>query len=146
MSRPDSAAWLAAKKAGDETERLVADWLLSRGADVLRYEGRANADLEARWRFECKHDRMALNSGKVAIEIAYAGSPSGICTTEAAHWFVHVGDEVFMLETRVLRGLVEARPFDTVAAGDGKRAQVKLVPVADLRRIARATIRVRRTA
>lgn len=144
MNRPDSRRWTLAKRAGDETERTVAEWLLGRGADVLRPEGRAAFDLEARWRFECKHDLIAPNSGRVAVEVAYNGVPSGIMTTTAAHWFYQVGDRIFMLETGVLRALVVERPYDSVAAGDGKRATVKLVPVADIAGIARTTISARK--
>lgn len=139
--RTDSAAWLKAKSAGDESELLVARFLQSRGAEVLKICGLGRADLEARWTFEVKHDLIAPTSGRVAVEVEYVGQPSGIVTTPVRTWFYHIGDEILWLEVTALRDLLTAGDYEAREAGDGKRARVKLVPMADMRRIARTIIR-----
>lgn len=137
MNRSDSPSWLRAVAAGEPTEAMAAAWFARTGAEVLRYVGRAPADLEVRWRVECKHDLIAPRSGRVAVEVAYRGEPSGIHTSHATHWLYHVGELVFLVRTDALRELLRRGAYPTVAAGDGKLARVALVPLGDLRTLAR---------
>lgn len=131
--RPDSPDWLRAKEAGDETEELVRRWLARNGGEVLRFVGAAKADLEVRWRIECKHDLQAPTTGNVAVEVEYDRRPAGIYDTHATHWVFHVGDELVLLETPVLRSLIEARAYPLRRAGDRKAASVRLVPLTVLK-------------
>jgi len=142
MSKPDSAAWTAAKHAGDVTENYVARLLRSRGADVLKYMGASKADLEARFIIECKHDLQAPASGRVALETAYDGKPSGLHATTAGQWFIHVGNELYWVSVEKLREAALTRGYKAVQAGDRRRATVLLMPLGDLRAMSRLVVPV----
>jgi hypothetical protein len=137
FSRADSASWARCKQSGDEAERAVADWWRGKGFTVHRAVGEAGHDLRVYADIEVKHDLAATRTGNIAVEIAYGGAPSGVVTTGASWWFIVVGREGFIVRAKRLRQLAMTGKWAEKSAGDGGKARVKLVPVAEVRAIAR---------
>jgi hypothetical protein len=134
-TRPDRRAWIASKTAGDAAEQLAASVFRSLGLLVDQQRGLAPHDLTISGGLEIKNDRRAAATGNIAVETAYNGRPSGITTSTASGWAFLVGPELLLMPTRPLRELVNRGCYRRVAAGEG--ATVALVPIADIRTIAR---------
>lgn len=133
MRRPDSPQWVAAKTEGDRAALAVAEWFQGRGFAVLQTIGKASFDLQLQANVEVKHDLRAIETGNIAIEIAYNGKPSGIYQTDAVWWAYVVGSDAIITKIDVLRILVEREGNVPRKAGDGGRATIVLVKLADLR-------------
>lgn len=140
MMRSDSPEWVAAKAEGDRAELAVAHWFRQRGFDPYRTVGNVKFDLLLQASVEVKHDLRAEETGNVAVEVSYSGRPSGIMNSDAQYWAVVVGEEAFIIKTRRLRELVLGGKFREVAAGDGGKALVRLVPIERLRAVERVQI------
>jgi hypothetical protein len=134
--RQDRPAWRASKAIGDTAEILAAHFFRSIGLLVSREYGHAGHDLTISGKIEVKNDRLAMNSGYIAVEIQYRGAPSGISTSEATGWAYLVGEELMLTTTAALRELVVSGRYRMVSAGED--ARVVLVPLADIRRISRS--------
>ena len=87
---------------------------------------------------EVKRDELASDKGNVAIEFECSGEPSGIWATEA-EWWAHIlsGDKykdevVIFIRTERLKKLVKRNHTRIVFGGNGRRAKMALVPIADL--------------
>lgn len=133
-SRPDSPEWIKAQFHGNAGEMAIADWFQQRGFDVTKVLAPASGyDLLLCARAEVKTDLAALRSGNVVIEIGCAGKPSGLSITQATFWIIIVGDEAFIAPTDRLRTLIEDERFREVDGGDGCKARLVLVPLAELR-------------
>jgi hypothetical protein len=127
---------LAAKTLGDGGElRAVRAWDAIGFTAYIR-PGTNDHDLLAQATIEVKHDRQAQRTGRVAIEVAYRGRPSGLATSAASLWQLDTGAEVFIITTARLRHLANAGAFHHVQGGDGNLSDLILVPLADLRRSA----------
>lgn len=135
---PDSPTWLAGKAIGDRGELAVAEYFRRAGFDTFKTIGRADFDLLLTAAVEVKVDRKAATTGNVAVEVAYAGQPSGVMTSPATYWAFLIDDEAIIVRTEGLRAAVLARPLPEVDAGDGHKARVRLLPVKRLRTIAGA--------
>jgi hypothetical protein len=134
--RSDSPSWRAAKGDGDAGElRAVRAWARA-GFSAYLKPGPNTHDLLTLATVEVKRDRKAVHTGRVAIEVAYRGRPSGLATSVAKLWQIDTGLEVFILTTARLRELVNGGPFHHTRGGDGLRSDLILVPLADLRRSA----------
>lgn len=133
--RPDSPSWTAAKEHGDAAEHAIADWFRGRGYIVMRIIGEESFDLQLQCNIEVKHDLRARETGNVAIEVEYNGAASGIKTSQAAWWAIVVDDEAHLVKSDELLRLVMQGRHKVVAAGDGQRSRVALVPIEDLRRL-----------
>ena len=133
--RPDSQSWTASKAHGDEAELAVAEWFKSQDFDVTKTLGFDRYDLLVVMRLEVKNDLQAAKTGNIAIEVRYDGKPSGIMTTGADRYAVVVGDTAYLMRTVQLRSLISSGNFPERPAGDGKRAQVRLVPLETLRNL-----------
>jgi hypothetical protein len=131
--RPDSPSWTAADRDGRALEDRLAAYFRARGFDALRNLGDAPAfDVELRALIECKADRLAARTGRVAIETAYRGRPSGLSTTRAGFYVVEAAGSGLWIPTPALRALVEAGEFEERDGGDGGRSRLTLVPLETL--------------
>lgn len=133
MRRTDSPQWIAAKAEGDCAALAVAEWFQGRGYVVLQTIGKASFDLQLQANVEVKHDIRAIETGNVAIEIAYNDKPSGIYHTDAVWWAYVVGSDAIITKVDVLRGLVEGSGNTPRKGGDGGRSTVVLITLAELR-------------
>jgi len=132
----DRPAWTAAKNIGNEGERRVADVLRAIGLLVKQEHGPTPHDLTISGRIEVKNDRAALRTGNIAIEVQHRGRPSGVTNSSASGWAFVLGDEVLLMPTAALRDLMKSGNYRMALAGEN--AVVVLVPVVDVRRIARS--------
>ena len=135
MKRPDSSSWTTAKARGDEAELAVAEYFKARDCDVTKTLGPDGYDLLVQIRLEVKNDLRAAETGNVAVEVRWNDRPSGIITTRADRWILKVGDVGYMVRTVHLRSLIDTRNFPSVPAGDGRLAQVVLIPLDMLRNL-----------
>lgn len=133
MTRADSPQWITAKAAGDRAELAVAEWFRERGYEPYKSLGMADFDLLLQCGVEVKHDLQAMETNNVAIEVGYRGQASGIMTSTANYWAIVVGPEAFIVATVELRNLALGADVREVAAGDGRMARVRLLPVKQLR-------------
>ncbi|MBC7815331.1 MAG: hypothetical protein IAG10_00360 [Planctomycetaceae bacterium] len=133
MNYPDSPQWLAAKPRGDAAEMAVAEWFTARGYLVAKTIGAASFDLLLQAHVEVKHDRVAEQTGRVAVEIRYRGQPSGLMTTGASWWAIAIGREAMLLKTDTLRRCVLSGHYPTCFGGDRNAAELVLVPINELR-------------
>jgi hypothetical protein len=138
--RPDSAGWRAAKTAGDAGEALAAGVFRALGLVVEQHRGYAPHDLSIAGKIEVKTDRQAGMTGNVAVELSYRGAASGIMASTATGWCIIISDTLYLMPTAGLRALIERGSYRRVAAGDDGASIVALVPVGDIRRIARSII------
>jgi len=85
---------------------------------------------------EVKHDLIAVETGRVAVEVAYAGRPSGISVTQADWWIVVLSPDLFIaLSTERLRQLVKEyrrRSGHVKFGGFSGRSQLVLLPLSEL--------------
>jgi hypothetical protein len=132
MDRP---AWLSAKAIGDQGEEAVVAAFAALGLHVKRMDGLGPFDVLVRGTVESKRDRRAVETGHVAVEVGYRNRPSGIATTTASCWCVTTDHETLCLPVAELRSLIASHDYRTVPAGENGR--VVLVPLRDLRRVAR---------
>ena len=87
--------------------------------------------------FEVKLDRRAIETGNIALELAYRNKPSGINATEA-HWLTYliakdgeiVGGYTFNVE--LLKKNIKKHKFSTVYGGDSNASLLLLVPIKDI--------------
>lgn len=133
--RPDSPDWLAAKTDGDAGEMRMGEHYAALGWEVTRTIGRAAYDLLLLGRVEVKVDRIAVQSGQVAVEVSFHGQPSGILTTTAMLWTIVLEDEAIEVRVDVLRDAILRGRHREVSAGTSGAARVRLVPVDELRRL-----------
>lgn len=133
MNRPDSRECLAAKSRGDAAEMAVAEWFTARGYLVAKTLGAASFDLLLQAHVEVKHDRLAEQTGRVAVEIRHRGQPSGLVTTGASWWATVIGREAMLLKTDILRRCVLNGHYPTRFGGGSKAAELVLVPIAEIR-------------
>jgi hypothetical protein len=132
----DPSTFRADLAAGQAVEQAVGAWAIERGWTAHRSCGKVSGyDLLLQCTIEVKADRMAPSTGNVAVEFSYRGQPSGIMATSAVFWCIAVNDCGYIVRVDVLRRLAER--FSAIPAGDGKRAVVRLVPLDELKRIAR---------
>jgi hypothetical protein len=81
---------------------------------------------------EIKFEEKARETFNLALEVSSFGKPSGLTTTKAMKW-VHVVPidtqrmAVFEFETETLRSCT--KDFPTYWGGDGRRSEMKLLPV-----------------
>jgi len=127
--RTDRPGWAIAKSVGDTAERLVADLLTNLGL-VVNNVNQPGHDLEGAANFEIKNDRLAVQTGNIAIEVEYKGRPSGLSTTTAHIWCILVGPRVIMLSADALRGLIVGRS----AVNAGENARVILLQIVEVER------------
>lgn len=131
--RPDSASWVQADSAGRASEERLAAYFRARGFETLRNLGEAPGfDVELRALIECKADRLAARTGRVAIETAYNGRPSGLAVTRAGFYTVEAAGSGLWIPTVALRALVESGAFEEVNGGDGGRSRLTLIPLGTL--------------
>lgn len=130
--RPDRPEWIAAKRIGTAGEHDVADVLRQIGLVVQELQEHS-ADLEIGGRIEVKTDRVALRTGRVAVEVLYQGRPSGVRTTTANTWaFVLDNGEILLVAIGRLRDAIAILP-DRPA---GEAATIRLLPLTTLRKLA----------
>lgn len=129
VKRPDSQSWTESKRHADAAELAVAEYFKRLDCQMSKTLGLDSFDLLLQLRIEVKRDLQATKTGNVAIEVACNGKPSGIMATGADRWVIVVGTVGYMVRTVQLRALVKTENFQTVSAGDGKRAQIRLVPL-----------------
>lgn len=86
---------------------------------------------------EVKSNRPGLckRTGNAAIETSYRGRPSGLMTTSADWWAIRVEGRIVMIQTSLLRHLVneaDEHGFRKVFGGDEYQSELVLIPLADL--------------
>lgn len=140
--RPDSLAWTAAKAHGDAAEVAIAAFWRSRGFMAHRAVGLADHDLRVTADVEVKRDLLARETGHVAIEVAYAGKPSGILATGADWWAIVIDNTAYMIRADRLRNLALDKRWREVDGGDGGRSRLRLVPVSELAKATRHVIQL----
>lgn len=117
----------------------MAQGLARAGFDIDLADGQANENalaeilaLTAGERIEVKTDYWAARTGNVAIEYRQHGRPSGISTTTAEWWALHlVSLGWFVVETERLKALARQaiRTGRHKRIGDGNNFDNALVPV-----------------
>lgn len=123
--------------------RFIIDELLpprshNRGFDLDRLRGEV-AELRLLMGLgpiEVKRDYRVSETDRVAIEVECRGRPSGIVTTQAAHWAICLAGEEYkdevtiLIATERLRRIAEGCWLQ--AGGDDHASQNRLVPTARL--------------
>jgi len=82
--------------------------------------------------FESKCDRLAHNTGNLAIEFECNKKPSGITTTKAHYYMYHIinNNECYKIPTRILRKMIKNEEYHReVLGGDGWRSRMYLIKV-----------------
>lgn len=119
----------------DKASRKKFDMDLQFGAkgenfihDMLNEKGKVEVKTERdKW----------VDTGNIAIELAFRNNPSGINATES-HWWAQVLTKegeilgAFFFNTELLRKNIKKCKFKTVYGGDGNRSLLLLVPIRDL--------------
>lgn len=135
------STWDRSKSAGTNGEQAVARYFQRRGFQVYQGLDCTAVDLilekpgAMAQRVEVKRDNLAARTGRVAIEVAHRGRPSGIFATSADVWALVIGAEAILVPTDKLLALIERGRFARVRGGDFAAAEVVLVPTSDLRGI-----------
>ncbi|MGC8542239.1 MAG: hypothetical protein ACP5QA_16665 [Phycisphaerae bacterium] len=113
---------------GHRAERRIAAWYTARGYTVAQSVGYVPShDLTISAKIEVKWQRAAVHTGRVAVETARDGEPSGLATT-GAPWQVHiVADTAYAIRTSTLRALVAGLPL--VPMGDRRATLGHLLDV-----------------
>lgn len=135
-TRPDRPEWLDSVKIGDKGQDLVRTILARMGLDVTTILGRNDFDLSVIGAVEVKFDRLAAQTGHVAIELSYRGKPSGITSSVANCWAIVAAGKAYFCPSEKLRSEIAKGNFRRVRAGEN--AVVALMPLSDLARISMA--------
>ena len=67
--------------------------------------------------FEVKHDKIASQSNRVAVEFECRGKPSGISVSCSDFYVIVIGSDAYIMNTTALKTLFESEKF-TVTGGD----------------------------
>ena len=127
--RADSPAWISAKELGDAAEIAVARAFVERGYEVNLAFGKRKHDLILVRRAEVKHDRRAVESGHLALEVEHNGEPSGVAVSDAHLWVHIAGASALVGPPEAFRELAGDSKWQRVRAGDASRSLIVLVPV-----------------
>jgi len=87
---------------------------------------------------ECKYDAMASSTGNLALQTWDGGKPRGIHPKgpNPDLWIHGVGDEAWVIKTKILQGVVETYGLKAIATGDaGMRARCVLLPLQQAKKI-----------
>lgn len=87
--------------------------------------------------FESKCDRLAHETGNLAIEFKCNEKPSGITTTKAHFYMYHIiGDkECYKIPTKIIRKMIKNGEYDReVSGGDGWRSRMYLMKVSNFQK------------
>lgn len=87
--------------------------------------------------FESKCDRLAHETGNLAIEFECNHEPSGITTTKAHFYMYHIiGDnECYKIPTKTIRRMIKNEEYDReVSGGDGWRSRMYLMKVKNFKK------------
>lgn len=119
---------------GGTGERAVEAWFTDRGFDVESV-GRTDprCDLHLSLSLEIKTDLAAERTGRVAVEIAHHGRPSGLSTSTAAAWCFVVGETGVMVPTWILRTMVKTGGYRRTNGGDYCASTLVLIPLEALK-------------
>jgi len=109
----------------------VAEWFRQRGYHVFKAVGSTEPDLFLHTSVEVKRDAAASRTGNLAIEVAYAGKPSGLETTKAVWWVTVTDDAAFVCKVADLRRWLDSTSYPSRQCGDGERSLCVLIPLAD---------------
>ena len=83
---------------------------------------------------EIKDDLQASQTGNIFIEFESRGKPSGIATTEADYWAIHIDGIWITLRTDKLKGIARKmyKLFGTTLGGDSNTSKGVLIPIKNL--------------
>ena len=81
-----------------------------------------------------KTDLRAGSSGNIFIEFESRGKPSGIATTEADYWTIHIDGVWITLKTETLKRKARMiyKLFGTTMGGDSNTSKGVLIPIKNL--------------
>ena len=81
--------------------------------------------------YEVKRDRLAPETGNIAVELAFKGNPSGVTHTKA-DWMVYIiGESFYRISPKALLALTT--DVRKVMGGDGWKSQLALVKLEDFK-------------
>lgn len=126
-------------------EKYVAKLL---GGELAK-EGDVSADvLVGSSKIEVKYDKLSKRTGRVAVELESYGNNRGINRSQSNFYFIICYDKTWseivegikkvgwwvgcMIETSLLKEMVDSIPYPIVQGGDNKATTMKLIPVEDL--------------
>lgn len=93
-------------------------------------------------RYEVKHDRGALRTGNVVVELTCRGKPSGIVASTSDYWVFVVGQTAHFIEVAVLRFEVFCSPYARIQGGDGNASVIILLPMTRLKELAKSIVTI----
>ncbi len=83
---------------------------------------------------EIKDDLQASQTGNIFIEFESRGKPSGIATTEADYWTIHIDGIWITIKTETLKEKARRiyKLFGTTMGGDSNTSKGVLIPIKNL--------------
>ena len=83
---------------------------------------------------EIKDDLQASQTGNIFIEFESRGKPSGIATTEADYWTIHIDGIWITIETKHLKDIARFmyKKNGTTNGGDSNTSKGVLIPIKNL--------------
>ena len=151
LREPRVHDWAEKLAMGESFERRVIDYLRAQGHTAWKpqdrkYDLRINFDVPFYGTLpltgECKYDAMAMQTGRLALQTWDGGKPRGIHPKGPCPdlWVHGVGDEAWIIKTKLIQGLVESLSLPSQETGDpAMRARCVLLPIERARKLVGGT-------
>lgn len=120
---------------GHEWEQKVANWLQSRGAEIIESNNTSSHDILYKkngklLQMEIKHDILSKSTGNVAIEFKSNGLPSGICTSKADYWCQIVEDKyLYIIDRPYLIYNILKGKYRVTSGGDNHKTYMYIIDI-----------------
>lgn len=131
LREPKVRNWDECLALGESFERRVIKYFQSQGCQAWKpedrtYDLRINIEVPFYGTLpltgECKFDVMATRTGRLALQTWDGGKPRGIHPKGPCPdiWVHGVGDEAWIIKTKLIQGLVETLKLQSKKTGDPK--------------------------
>jgi len=122
-------------KTGQQKENEIADYYRDLGLNAVISTGvDKDKDIVISGQLEVKYDRLAPQTGNIAIELKCRGKISGLSTTKSNAWVITTDDGAWVCPTESLKHWVKDICHNTFGewrltpAGDNLESEVCLLP------------------
>lgn len=151
LREPKVHNWAEKLALGESFEHRVVEYFKSQGhmawkPDDRTYDLRINIEVPFYGTLpltgECKYDAMAKSTGRLALQTWDGGKPRGIHPKGPCPdiWVHGVGDEAWIIKTKLIQGLVESMGLSSQQTGDpAMRARCVLLPIERARKLVGGT-------
>lgn len=151
LREPRVHNWAEKLALGESFERRMIEYFKAEGHMAWKpedhtYDLRINFEVPYWGTFpvtgECKYDAMASKTGRLALQTFDGGKPRGIHPNGPCPdiWIHGVGDEAWIIKTKLVQGLVETLSLQSQQTGDpAMRAKCVLLPIERARKLVGGT-------